>query len=159
MSLASPNHSSCSVGRKGDGYMIGKFLQMWTENRRARCFRAIAGVCIVLWVAGSVSVVYGSLAPQWTTPHCPQSHSNAAHHTNGSCAWHCDGIDAQSSSGRSWRASVTPAGFLSGHLSPTVSETILNGGTATRGPPRSSLSSHVISYVTRASFPRGSPSK
>ena len=130
--------------------MIGTFLQMWTASRRGKFSRAIASVCVVLWMAGSVSTLYGSLTPQWTTPHCPQSHSNSAHHTHGSCAWHCDGIDTQSSSGRSWRPSIVPTGFLFGHLGATSSATILNGGITSRGPPRSSFSSHVISYVTRA---------
>ena len=87
--------------------MISTFLQMRTENRRAGFSRAIAGLCVVLWLAGSVSTLYGSLTPQWTTLHCPQSHSNSAQHTHGSCAWHCDSIDSQSFSGRSWRPSIT----------------------------------------------------
>ena len=78
--------------------MIGAFLEMWTASRRGRLSRAIAGVCVALWVTGSVSMLHGSLTPQWTTAHCPQSHSNSAQHTHGSCAWHCDGIESQSSS-------------------------------------------------------------
>jgi hypothetical protein len=108
--------------------MIIRFLQMWTANRRARLSRAIAGVCVVLCMAGAVSTLYGGLAPQWTTPHCPQSHSTSAHHPHGSCVWHCDGIDTQFSSGRSWRPSITATGFLSGHLSGTLYAPILNGG-------------------------------
>jgi hypothetical protein len=130
--------------------MISTFLQMRAENRRGTFSRAIACVCVSLWLAGSVSALYGSLTPQGTTPHCPQSHSNSAHHTHGSCAWHCDSIDTPSSSGRSWRPSITPTGFLSGDLSATSYATALNGGITGRGPPFSSFSSHVISYVTRA---------
>ena len=115
--------------------MISMFLQMRAENWRGKFSRAIAGVCIVLWMAGSVSTLYGSLTPQWTTPHCPQSHSNAAHHTHGTCAWHCDSIDTPSSSGRSWRPSNIPTGFLSGDLSATSYATVLNGGITSRGPP------------------------
>jgi hypothetical protein len=137
MSSDSPNHSSCSVGRKGDGYMIGMFLQIWTASRRGRFSRAIAGVCVALWVAGSVSTLYGSLTPQWTTPHCPQSHSNSAHHTHGSCAWHCDGIETQSSTGRSWGPSITPTGYLFGDSTVTICTAILQGGKAIRGPPQS----------------------
>ena len=117
--------------------MIGEFLQMWTENRRARFSRAIACVCVVLWVAGSVSTLYGSLAPQWTTPHCPQSHLNSAQHTLGSCAWHCDGINAQSSSGRSWGPSIAPTGYLFGDSTVTIYPPILQDGKAIRGPPQS----------------------
>ena len=117
--------------------MIGTFLQMWTASRRVRFSRAVAGVCVVLWVAGSVSTLYGSLTPQWTTPHCPQSHSNSAHHTHGSCAWHCDGIDTQSSSGRSWGPSITPTGYLLGDSTATKYTAILDDGKAIRGPPQS----------------------
>ncbi len=115
--------------------MISAFLQMRIENRRGQFSRAIAGICVVLWLTGSVSTLYGSLTQQWTAPHCPQTHSNSAHHTHGSCAWHCDGIDTPSSSVRSWRPSITPTGFLSVHLSATLHNSILNGGTTTRGPP------------------------
>ena len=115
--------------------MIDVFLQKWTESRRARFSRAIAGVCVVLWLAGSVSTLYGSRTPQWTTPHCPQSHPNNAQHTHGSCAWHCDGIDTPSSPGRSWGPPIIPTGFLSGHLSATSHATVLNGGVTSRGPP------------------------
>jgi hypothetical protein len=147
MSLDSPNRSSCSVGRKGDGYMIGMFLQMWTANRRARFFRTIAGACVVLWVAGSVSTLYGSLTSQWTTPHCPQSHSNSAHHTHGSCAWHCEGINAQSSSGRSWGPSIAPTGFVFGHHSATLYAIVLNGGITSRGPPQPIFSRFVLAML------------
>ena len=117
--------------------MISTFLQMRAENWRGTFSRAIACICVSLWMAGSVSTLYGSLTPQWTTPHCPQSHSNAAHHTHGSCAWHCDGIDNPSSSGRSWGPSITPTGFLFGSLSDTSDATTLNGGVTSRGPPQS----------------------
>ena len=139
----SPNRSRYSVGRKGDRQMIGTFLQLWTESRRGRLSRAIAGVCVVLWVAGSVSTLYGSLTPQWTTPHCPQSHSNSAHHTHGSCAWHCDGIETQSSSGRSWGPSIAPTRFVFGHHSATLHATTLNGVITTRGPPQPIFSGFV----------------
>lgn len=123
--------------------MIGTCSQMWTASWRGKFCRAIASVCVVLWLAGSVSTLYGSLTPQWTTPHCPQSHSNSTHHTHGSCAWHCDGIDTQFSSGRSWGPSIAPTGFLSGYLSAKLCAAILNGGMATRGPPQSIFSGFV----------------
>ncbi len=115
--------------------MIGAFLQMWTEGRRGRLSRAIAAVCVVLWVAGSVSTLYGSFAPQWTTPHCPQSHSNSTQHTHGSCAWHCDGIETQAPSGRSWGPSIAPTGYLFGDSTYTICNAILQGGKVIRGPP------------------------
>jgi len=136
MSSDSPNHSSCSVGRKGDEYMIGMFLQMWTASRRGIFSRAIAGICVVLWVAGSVSTLYGSLTPQWTTPHCPQGQAHSGQHSHSYCAWHCDGIDTQASPGRPWGPSIDPTGFVSSHSSATLCSAILNGGPPTRGPPQ-----------------------
>lgn len=121
--------------------MIGMFLQMWTEDRRARCFRAIAGLCVALWVVGSISVVYGSLAPQWTTPHCPQGQTHSGQQSHSHCVWHCDGIDTPSSSGRSWRPAITPTGFLHGDFTATIiGAAILQGGMAIRGPPQIPMS-------------------
>lgn len=119
--------------------MISTFLQMRTENRRGKFSRAIAGVCVVLWLAGSVSTLYGSFAPQWTTPHCPQSHSSAAQHSHGSCAWHCDSIDTPSHSGKSWRPSVIPTGFLSRQHKAISDATDIHAGVTGRGPPQSRL--------------------
>ena len=127
--------------------MIGTFSQMSTASRRGRFCRAIAFVCAMLWMAGSVSTLYGSLTPQWTTPHCPQSHAKAAHHTHGSCAWHCDGIDTQSSSDRSWGPSIAPTGFLCGDSTATICAAILQGGMAIRGPPQPILSGFVQAMV------------
>src|SRR5687767_9196330 len=115
--------------------MINPSLRIWAASRRVRLSRAIACVFVALWVVGSVSTLYGSLLPQRTASHCPQSHSNSAHHTHGSCAWHCDGIEAQSSLGRSWGPSITPTGYLFGDSTITISTAILEGGKAIRGPP------------------------
>jgi len=115
--------------------MIDAFLQIWTASRRGKLSRAVACVCVALWVSGSVSMLYGSLTPQWTTPHCPQSHSNSAHHTHSSCAWHCDGIETQSTSGRSWGPSIAPTGYLFGDSTDTICTAILQGGKVIRGPP------------------------
>jgi hypothetical protein len=123
--------------------MIDLFLQMRTETRRAGFARAIAGVCVALWLVGSAFTLYGSLAPQWKTPHCPQSHSNSAQHTHGSCAWHCDSIDTQSSSSRSCRPFVAPTGFVFGHYSATFHADTLSGGITTRGPPQPIFSGFV----------------
>ena len=120
--------------------MIGKLLQMWAESRRDKISRAIAGVCVVLWIAGSVSTLYGSLTPQWTTPHCPQGQAHSGQHSHSHCVWHCDGIDAQAATGRNPGSSADPAGYLeqSGVLSlKTLAYRI---GLAPRGPPVASLS-------------------
>jgi hypothetical protein len=60
--------------------MISKFLQMGVINRRARLARAIAGVCVVLWVAGSISTLYGCLAPNGRCP-IARSLSRTTRHT------------------------------------------------------------------------------
>ena len=131
--------------------MIGAFLQIWTASPRGRLPRAIACACIVLWVTGSVSTLYGGFTPQGTTPHCPQSQSSSAQHTHGSCAWHCDGIEAQSSSGRSWGPSIIPTGYLFGDSTVTRGTAILQGGKAIRGPPHSIYLIRIhLSDVTRA---------
>src|SRR5580765_730282 len=115
--------------------MSNMFSQIWGGTARSRFARAMAGACVLLWMVESVSTLYGSLTPQWTTPHCPQSHSNSAQHTHGSCAWHCDGIETQSSSARSWGPSIAPTGYLFGDSSVTVCTAILQDGKVIRGPP------------------------
>ncbi len=119
-------------------------LQIQTESRRGKFFRACVGVCVALWVAGSVSPLYGSLPSK---SHCPQSNSSSAHHTQGSCASHCDGIETPSSSGRTWEASIAPTGFVSGELGNGLYAAILNGGMAARGPPHP-RSFRIVIHVT-----------
>lgn len=55
-----------------------------------RFARPLAALCVALWLAGSVSITYGTLDPQGLIPHCPQGQSE---HTAYHCAWHCDAID------------------------------------------------------------------
>lgn len=126
--------------------MSSTFLKTLPENRQARFSHAVAGVCVALWLAGSVSTLYGSLTPQWTTPHCPQSHSHSAQHTHGSCASHCDGIETQSSSDRSWGPSIAPPWYLLGNSTVTICTVILQGGKAIRGPPHS-MSPEFVSAI------------
>jgi hypothetical protein len=115
--------------------MIDLCLQKWTKRRRARVSRAIAGVCVVLWLAGSVSTLYGSLTPQWTTPHCPQSHSHSTQPMHGACAWHCAGIDTHSDSSRPWASAMTQSGFAGRSLSVSLDSAIVHGWMSPRGPP------------------------
>jgi hypothetical protein len=49
--------------------MFGQLGQMRLMNERVRDARAIAVICVGLWLAGSVTVAQGTLAPQWTAPH------------------------------------------------------------------------------------------
>ena len=51
--------------------MIDLFSQILGRRTRSQFVRATVGVCVLLWMVGSVSTLYGSLTPQWTTPHCP----------------------------------------------------------------------------------------
>ena len=115
--------------------MIDVFLQKWTESRRARFSRAIAGICVALWLTGSVSMLYGNIAPQWTTPHCPQSHSHSTQPTHGACAWYCASIDTHSDSCRPWSSALTQAGFSGRSLSASFDITVFNGWMSPRGPP------------------------
>ena len=115
--------------------MIDVFLQKWTESRRARFSRTIAGVCVALWLTGSVSMLYGSLTPQWTTPHCPQSHSHSTQPMHGACAWYCAGIDTQSDSSRPCASALTQTGFAGRSLSASFDFAIVDGRMPSRGPP------------------------
>jgi hypothetical protein len=115
--------------------MIDVFLQKWTEGGRARFSRTIAGVCVALWVTGSVSMLYGSLTPQWTTPHCPQSHSHSTQPMHGACAWYCASIDTHSDSSRPWASAQTQAGFAGRSLSASLDIAIVYGWMSPRGPP------------------------
>src|SRR5262245_3472686 len=112
--------------------MIGMCLAARGKREWNKLPHAIACVCVLLWIVGSFSTLYGDLAPHSRTPHCPpQSHANATH----SCAWHCDGVESSSSSGRSCGPSIAPTGFVSRHPSPISYATNLNRGITTRGPP------------------------
>ncbi len=115
--------------------MIDVFLQKWTESRRARFSRTIAGVCVALWLTGSVSMLYGSLTPQWTTPHCPQSHSHSTQPMHGACAWYCASIDTQSDSSRPCASALTQTGFAGRSLSASFDFAIVDGRMPSRGPP------------------------
>lgn len=97
--------------------------------------RALAGLCALLWVTGSVSAVYGSVAPQWTTPHCPQGASHHAQHSQSHCVWHCDGVDAQATGGRVPGSQADPSIGLApsgGRFFQTVAH---RSGSIPRGPP------------------------
>jgi hypothetical protein len=119
--------------------MISTFLQMRTENRRAGFSRAIAGLCVVLWLAGSVSTLYGSLTPQWTTPHCPQGQANSGQQNHSHCVWHCGGIDVQAATSRNPGNVADPAGYQTqaGVLSPKTLAYRMES--VPRGPPATSL--------------------
>jgi hypothetical protein len=105
-------------------------------NHQGSLSRAIAGVCLVLWVAGSVSLVYGSLTPQWTTPHCPQGQAHGGHQQHNHCTWHCDGIDAQAAADRSGGGCAAPTGFVSGHFTAIPRVAVLGAEIVPRGPPQ-----------------------
>ena len=123
------------MDHKGKGWMIDVFLQEWTENRQARFARAVAGICVVLWLAGSVSKLYGTPTPQSTTPHCPQSHSHSTQPMHGACAWYCASIDTQSDSCPPWASALTQTGFAGRSLSASLDITIVDAWMSPRGPP------------------------
>lgn len=68
--------------------------------RQARLSRVSAGCCAALWLAGSLSIAQGNLAPQWTQPHCPQGQTHGSQHSHQHCVWHCGGLDIQGGGGR-----------------------------------------------------------
>jgi hypothetical protein len=116
--------------------MIGMSSQISGRRVPSGFARATACVCILLWVVGSVSLVYGSLTPQWTTPHCPQGQANSGQHSHSHCVWHCDGVDEQVATGRSGGSSATPNGYVSGHLGAIPLVAVLSAGIVPRGPPQ-----------------------
>lgn len=105
-------------------------------NGQMRCLRAISVICVGLWLAGSVTVVQGTLAPQWTAPHCPEGQAQGSQQGHNHCAWHCDGIDTPLSTGRSGSSSPAPVGDLAGSLTHMPFSVVLCEGMAPRGPPR-----------------------
>ncbi len=109
---------------------------MRSLNGQVRGVRAIAVICVGLWLAGSVTVVQGTLAPQWTAPHCPEGQTQSSQHNHNHCAWHCDGIDTPLSADRSGSSSPAPADSLVGSLTPLLRSFALSTGMAPRGPPQ-----------------------
>lgn len=109
---------------------------MRSLNRQVRGVRAIAVICVGLWLAGSMTVVQGTLAPQWTAPHCPEGQTQSSQHSHNHCAWHCDGIDTPVSTGRSGNSSPALAGYLIGSFIRTFFPVTLSAGMPPRGPPQ-----------------------
>jgi len=97
--------------------------------------RTLAGLCALLWIAGSVSAAYGSLTPQWTTSHCPQGTAHHAQHSQSHCVWHCDGIDAQATGGRVPGSQADLSSFLSYSASRSLQPVAHRSGAIPRGPP------------------------
>lgn len=116
--------------------MFGQLVQMRSMNGRVRGVRAIAVICVGLWLAGSVTVTQGTLAPQSAAPHCPEGQTQSSQHSHNHCAWHCDGIDTPISTGRSGSSSPAPAGYLIGSFAQTPLSIALSAGMAPRGPPQ-----------------------
>lgn len=116
--------------------MIGLSSQIFGNRMWSRFARATACVCVLLWVIGSVSVVYGSLTPQWTAAHCPQGQTHSGQHSHSHCVWHCDGIDAQASTGRTGGSCAAPTGYVSGYLTAVPIVAGPSAGIVPRGPPQ-----------------------
>jgi len=115
--------------------MIGMFSQVWGGGAQNGFARATAGLCVLLWMLGSVSSLYGSPMAQRATSHCPQEPSHLPQHDQTHCVWHCDGIDTQATTGRNLSSSADPAGHRvdSGVLS--IQTIGYQTGPAPRGPP------------------------
>jgi hypothetical protein len=116
--------------------MTGMFFQMQSGMRGGKVSRAIAVICVGLWLAGSVTVAQGTLAPQWTAPHCPEGQAQSSPHSHSHCAWHCDGIDTPIDTGRRGSSSPAPGGYFPGSFTRTPLSVALSAGMAPRGPPQ-----------------------
>lgn len=100
----------------------------------------LAGVCALLWVAGSVSVTYGNLSPQWTMPHCPQGPAHHAQHSQNHCPWHCDGIDTQANTGKTPGSQTDLSAYLTGTGGRTLQALAFRSEIIPRGPPAEPIS-------------------
>lgn len=98
--------------------------------------RPVASLCVLLWMAGSLSVVYGSLGPHGSTSHCPQEQ---AHPQNGQghCFSHCHAIDSQASDVRSRCSLAILERFASADHRPFSIVRHPDKAVVPRGPPRS----------------------
>ncbi|UVT15411.1 MAG: hypothetical protein H8K04_16610 [Nitrospira sp.] len=110
---------------------------MWRVRHRARFIRALAGCCVALWLAGSLSVTQGNLSAQWTTPHCPQGQTPNAQHGHSHCVWHCGGIDVQGTSGRGGASVDAPIGRVWNLGADTLLVGMFHAEIVPRGPPLS----------------------
>ncbi|MBI5317130.1 MAG: hypothetical protein HZB34_14290 [Nitrospirae bacterium] len=119
--------------------MVITILQKRDRSRRGKFPRAIACLCVLLWIVGSFSTLYSSLTPQWTTPHCPQGQTPSGQQNHSHCVWHCGGIDAQAATGRNPGNVADPAGYQTqaGVLSPKTLAYRMES--VPRGPPATSL--------------------
>jgi len=102
----------------------------------AQFARVLAVCCAIFWLAGSLSITQGMLAPQWNQPHCPQGQTHSAQHSPSHCVWHCGGLDIQGGGGRGeaftgihvshvWTLGVIP-----------LQDAVLDGEFPPRGPPQ-----------------------
>lgn len=115
------------------------FSQIWGRGAQSRFARSTAGVCVLLWMLGSVSSLYGSLMVQRTTSHCPQEPSHLPQHGQKHCVWHCDGIDAQAATGRNPSSSADPAGHRVNAGILSLQTIAYQTGPTPRGPPVTSF--------------------
>jgi hypothetical protein len=99
----------------------------------------MAGVCVLLWLLGSDSSLYGSLMVQGATPHCPEQTSHLPQHNQNHCLWHCVGIDAQAAAGRNPISSADPAGQQVNAGVLPFQTIVYRTGLAPRGPPVTSF--------------------
>mgnify|MGYP001557995201 FL=1 len=118
-----------------DGMMRARVTEQRRVMMPGAVGRTLAGLCALLWVAGSVSAAYGSLTPQWTTPHCPQGASHHGQHSQSHCVWHCDGVDAQATGGRVPGSQADPSSFLSYSAGRSLQTVAHRLGAIPRGPP------------------------
>ncbi|MBX3302676.1 MAG: hypothetical protein KF693_10725 [Nitrospira sp.] len=104
-------------------------------NARQQIARALTGCCVVLLLTGALSVVQGTVTPQWMGTHCPQGHAQNGQHNHSHCTWHCGGFDIQAGGGRGETSTGSHVGrvWSFGHI--PQPDAVLHGEFPPRGPP------------------------
>ncbi|BFU95348.1 MAG: hypothetical protein NTNFB02_20700 [Nitrospira sp.] len=98
--------------------------------------RIAGGLCALLWLAGSFSVVYAGLAEGGAKVHC---HHGQAHPQNapGHCSSHCHAIDSQAVHVQNRCSPVAPFGCPPERFRGAINGRHLYHGVVSRGPPAS----------------------
>ncbi len=117
------------------GMRTGHRVTMWVTAYREQCLRAMAGCCALLWFAGMLSVGEGTLADQWTKPHCPSGQASNSHQSPHHCVWHCDGIDELSAGGQGGTSSNLDSGTVRREFACIPYTTMAYAQIVPRGPP------------------------
>ncbi len=106
------------------------------RKMRQEVSRALKGYCVVLWLAGFLSVGQGNLTPQWTVPHCPNGQTQHSQQGHSHCSWHCSGFDIQSGDGRGDTSADGHVSLVWSLGTIPVQHAVIDGQFPPRGPPQ-----------------------